>query len=205
MNARAAFLAITLLSMGSAFAQSPAAAHSRGQLRLPEFAGLTEKASESVNVTFGPELLGLATRFLNSDDPESAAAKKLVTSLTGIYVRNYTFDTDFAYPRADVEAVRRQLNAPGWTRMVETRSRKENTDVDVYMLIENGRAQGLAVIASEPREFTIVNIVGSIDLEQLHDLQKLGVPDLELETGKKPAPTKPAAAPAPAPAPAPKK
>jgi len=201
MNARAAFIAIVLLSMGSAFAQSPAAAHNRGQLRLPEFAGLTEKASESVNVTFGPELLGLATRFLNSDDPEAAAAKKLVSSLTGIYVRNYTFDTDFAYPKADVDAVRRQLNAPGWTRMVETRSRKENTDVDVYMLIENGRAQGLAVIASEPREFTIVNIVGSIDLEQLHDLQKLGVPDLELETGKKP----PAAKPAPAPAPAPKK
>ena len=89
--------------------------------------------------------------------------------------------------------------------MVETRSKKENTDVDVYMLIENGRAQGLAIIASEPREFTIVNIVGNIDLEQLHDLQKLGVPDLELETGKKPVAAKPAAAPAPAPAPAPKK
>ena len=86
--------------------------------------------------------------------------------------------------------------------MVETRSRKENTDVDVYMLIENGRAQGLAVIASEPREFTIVNIVGNIDLEQLHDLQKLGVPDLELEMVRKPA-AKPAPASAPIPTPTP--
>ena len=100
--------------------------------------------------------------------------------------------------------MRRQLNAPGWSRIVEARSQKENTDVDVYMLIDGGKAQGLAVIASEPREFTIVNIVGNIDLEQLHDLEKLGVPDLEIETGKKPAPTKPAAAPAPARA-APKK
>jgi hypothetical protein len=189
MKARAMFLVCALLSMGGAFAQSPASAQNRGLLRLPEFAGLTEKASESTNVTFGPELLGMAARFLSSNDPEAAAAKKLVSSLTGIYVRNYTFDTDYAYPKADIDGVRRQLNAPGWTRMVETRSRKENTDVDVYMLIENGRAQGLAIIASEPREFTIVNIVGSIDLEQLHDLQKLGVPDLELETGKKPAPT----------------
>ena len=199
MSARTALLAIALLFAGSAFAQNAGVARDRGQLRLPEFAGLTEKASESVNVTFGPELLGLAARFLSADDPESAAAKKLVTSLTGVYVRNYTFDTDFAYPKADVEAVRRQLSAPGWTRMVETRSRKENTDVDVYMLIENGRAQGLAVIAREPREFTIVNIVGSIDLEQLHDLQKLGVPDLELETVKMPPAAKPAAAPPPAP------
>jgi hypothetical protein len=204
MNARAAFFAIALLTMSCAFAQDPGSAQNRGQLRLPAFAGLTEKASESVNVTFGPELLGMAARFLNGNDPEAAAAKKLVSSLTGIYVRNYTFDTDFAYPKSDVDAVRRQLSAPGWTRMVETRSRKDNTDVDVYMLIENGRAQGLAVIASEPREFTIVNIVGSIDLEQLHDLQKLGVPDLELESGKKPAAEKPAAA-KPAAAPAPKK
>jgi len=52
----------------------------------------------------------------------------------------------------------------------------------------------MAIIASEPREFTIVNIVGNIDLEQLHDLQKLGVPDLELETAKKPAAPKPALA-----------
>jgi len=194
MNARAAFLIIALLSTGPAFAQGPASAQIKGQLRLPEFSGLTDKASESVNVTLGPELLGMASRFLSSANPEEAAAKKLVASLTGIYVRNYTFDTDYAYPKADIDGVRRQLSAPGWTRMVETRSRKENTDVDVYVLLDHGRAQGLAVIASEPREFTIVNIVGNIDLEQLHDLQQLGVPDLELETTKKPVPTKPAPA-----------
>jgi hypothetical protein len=198
MIARAALLIFALMS-GPLFAQS------KGQLVLPDLPGLTEKASESVNVNLGPELLGMAARFLSSEDPEEAAAKKLVSSLTGIYVRNYSFETDYAYPKADIERVRRQLAAPGWNRMVETHSRRENTDVDVYVLIENGRAQGLAVIASEPREFTIVNIVGSIDLEQLHDLQKLGVPDLQLETGKpstphkpvpaKPAPAKPAAAP----------
>jgi len=193
MNARAAFLVTALLALGPAFAQSPVAAQNKGLLRLPTFAGLTEKASESVNVTFGPELLGMACRFLSTDDPEAAAAKKLCTSLTGIYVRNYTFDTDYAYPKSDIDGVRRQLSAPGWTPMVEARSRKENTDVDVYVLIDNGRAQGMAIIASEPREFTIVNIVGNIDLEQLHDLQKLGVPDLEIETTKKPVAAKPAA------------
>ena len=74
--------------------------------------------------------------------------------------------------------MRRQLSAPGWSRIVEARSKKENTDVDVFMLIDGGKAQGLAIIASEPREFTIVNIVGSIDLEQLHDLEgKFGVPE----------------------------
>ena len=54
------------------------------------------------------------------------------------------------------------------------------------MLIEGDKVQGLAIIASEPREFAIVNIVGSIDLEKLHELEgNFGVPELEIETGKK--------------------
>jgi hypothetical protein len=110
-------------------------------------------------------------------------------------VRHFTFDDDYAYPKGDIDGVRRQLSAPGWSRVVEARSKKENTDVDVFLLIDGGKVQGLAIIASEPREFTIVNIVGSIDLEQLHDLEgNFGVPRLEIETGKKqenPAPKKP--------------
>ena len=51
MSARLALIILSLLS-GAAFAGS------KGQLQLPEFAGLSAKASESVNVTFGPELLG---------------------------------------------------------------------------------------------------------------------------------------------------
>ena len=83
----------------------------------------------------------------------------------------------------------RQLNAPGWSRIVEARSKKDSTNVDVFVLIDGEKAQGLAIIASEAREFTIVNIVGNIDLEQLHDLEgNFGVPNLEIETGKKPAP-----------------
>jgi hypothetical protein len=186
MNARVVLMLAALLIAGPAFAQS------KGQLRIPEFAALADKASESVNVTLDANLLGMACRFLNAKDPEQAAAKKLCTGLTGIYVRHFEFDKDFAYPKVDIDGVRRQLSAPGWSRIVEARSNKENTNVDVFVLIDGGKAQGMSIIASEPREFTIVNIVGSIDLEQLHDLEgKFSIPNLEIETGKKPAPKKP--------------
>jgi hypothetical protein len=185
MNARVALCLALLFAAGPGFAQSPQAAR-KGQLLLPEFPTLAEKASETVNVSFGPELLGLAARFLNSSDPEQAAAKKIAESLTGVYVRSFTFESDFAYPKADIDRIRRQLSAPGWTRMVEARSKKESTDVDVFVLIDNGKAMGLAIIASEPREFTIVNIVGAIDLEQLHKLEgSFGVPELGIETPQK--------------------
>ena len=89
-------------------------------------------------------------------------------------------------PEAEIAGVRRQLSTPGWNQIVEARSGKENTQVDVYMLVEGGKAQGLAIIATEPREFVIVNIVGSIELEKLHELEgNFGVPELEIETGKK--------------------
>lgn len=180
---------VALLLASPGWTQAPPLA--KGQLRLPEFAALAAKASESVAVSLDPQLLSLACRFLNSADPkqadpQTAEALKLCKSLTGIYVRAYTFDSDYAYPKVDIDGVRRQLSGPGWSRLVEARSRKEQTDVDVYVLIDGGKARSLAIIASEPREFAIVNILGNIDLEQLHNLEgKFGVPQLEVETGKK--------------------
>jgi hypothetical protein len=128
----------------------------------------------------------MGCRFLDPKDPEQAEARKLCTGLRGIFVRHFTFDSDFAYPKADIDKVRRQLNGPGWSQMVNVRSKKDKADVDVYVLIDGDKAQGLSIIASQPREFTIVNIVGSIDLEQLHDLSRFGVPDLEIENRNEP-------------------
>jgi hypothetical protein len=165
----------------------------RGQLDLPEFASLAEKATESVNVTLPPALLSLGCQLMDPKEPDEAAARKLCMGLQAIYVRHYTFESDYAYPRADVERVKRQLSAPGWTQIVGAISRKENTNVDVFVLIDNDKAQGLSIIATEPREFTIVNIVGSIKLDQLHELEgQFNIPELGLETRdvKKPPPKK---------------
>jgi hypothetical protein len=165
---------------------SPAEAQTRGQLHLPEFAALANKATESVSVTLDSQLLGLACRFLDKSDPDEAAAQQICISLAGIYVRKYSFDNDYAYPKSDIDGVRKQLSAPGWSQIVGARSKKDQTDVDVYMLVDGGQAKGLAIISSEPREFVIVNIVGSIDLEKLHELEgKFGVPDLQIEAGEK--------------------
>jgi hypothetical protein len=165
---------------------APAFAQLKGQLRLPQFAALSKAASESVDVTLDSQLLGIGCRFLDGSDPEQVDAKKLCTSLSGIYVRSYKFDKDFAYPKVDVEGVRQQLSGPGWSRIVGAKSSREQSDVDVYVLIDKGKAMGLGIIASEPREFTIVNIVGNIDLEQLHELEgKFHIPKLDIESPKK--------------------
>jgi len=156
-----------------------------GQLKIPEFAGLADKAAESVIITLDPSLLRLAARFLDPSDPEDAAARAAIAGIKGIYVRSYKFDQDFAYPKADVDMVRKQLGAPGWQQLVQVRTRAEQQNVDIYLLVEQERANGLAIIASKPREFTIVNIVGSIDMKKLHELEgQFGIPKLDLEDKK---------------------
>jgi Domain of unknown function (DUF4252) len=162
------------------------------KLVIPSFSGLAQKATESVTITLDPAMLGMAARFLDSNDPQDAATKEVLKGLQGIYVRSYTFDKDSAYQQADIDAVRSQLAAPGWNRLVETRSRKTHADVDIYIMVDNKQAIGLALIASEPRQFTIVNIVGAIDLDKLHKLEgQFGVPKLDIDASKSaPAPRK---------------
>jgi hypothetical protein len=173
-----------------------AAAAPNARLLLPDFSALSKKASESVTITLDPNLLAMAARFLDSKDPEEAQTIEVIKGLQGIYIRSFTFDSDGAYRASDIEAIRSQLSAPGWNRLVETRSRKTHANVDIYIMVDKSQAVGLAVIASEPRQFTIVNIVGAIDLDKLHKLEgQLGVPKLDIDTSK--AEPAPKAAPAP--------
>lgn len=157
------------------------------RLVLPDFAALAQKATQAVTITLDPGLLSLAARFLNGNDPQDAATREIIKGLQGIYVRSYTFDRDSAYRQEDIDAVRKQLAAPGWNRLVETHSKRTQANVDIYIMLDNNQAIGLAVIASEARQFTIVNIVGAIDLEKLHKLEgQFGVPKLDIDAPKAP-------------------
>jgi hypothetical protein len=169
----------------AAVAASSALAAPAAMVNLPDFDALAAKATETVNISLDASLLALAASFLDSSDPDDAATKELIAGLRGIYVRSYTFGQDFAYPAAQVDLVRKQLAPPAWQRLVEVNSTKDHTHVQIYVSADRGVANGLAIIASEPREFTIVNIVGSIDLAKLHRLEgKFGIPKLDVPDGK---------------------
>jgi len=141
------------------------------KLNLPDFGPLANKATESVNLSLSPWLLRIAAACVDDTDADSAATKKLLAGIKSIEIRNFRFATDFAYSAADIDAVRLQLAAPGWTRLMQVRNRQSNENVDMYILVENDRTNGFALISSEPREFTIINIVGSIGVEDLPKLK----------------------------------
>ena len=173
MRLRSVILTCALLALPAL-----AAAADPGRLRLPDFSALSKKATQSVDISLGPSLLQLAGGVIGDDgDANAAAVNDLIKGLKGIYVRSYTFDRPGEYSAADVEALRAQLLAPGWMPVVSTRDMKQGSNVDIYLLRIGNHTDGVAIIAVEPRELTIVNIVGSIDLARLARLQgQFGVP-----------------------------
>ena len=180
VNPKVSFIALA----AAATLWAPAAFGANPELKLPNFSHLRGVASESTDITIDGFLLRIAKRFAKADhdmDPQGAAAMELIQDIKSVRVRNFTFDSDNAYSRADIENVRKQLRAPGWSSLVTVHKRGDDAeDVDVYVCMENEKVTGLAVVAAEPREFTIVNIVGSIDLARISQLGgEFGIPELE--------------------------
>jgi hypothetical protein len=152
------------------------------ELKLPPgFDKLAEKASDVVDITMDGSLLQLASRFLSDQDPDEAKIKKLVSGLKGLYVKSFEFDSRGMYQESDLESLRAQLHAPGWSRMVGVRSKRDEENVELYLKTDGGQVSGLAIIAAEPRELTIVNIIGQINPEEIRGLAgHFGVPRLDL-------------------------
>jgi Domain of unknown function (DUF4252) len=160
---------------------------------------LSKKASEVVDVNLDGAMLKFASKFLSDEEQDDVEAQQLIKNLKGIYVRSFEFDNPGEFSEADVEEVRAQLKAPTWVRTVNVRSKKDSEKVDVFFKMEGDNVMGLAIIASEPKELTIVNLVGLIDPSKLSQLSgHFGIP--KIEPAPKPAP-KPTTAPTPKAAP----
>lgn len=148
------------------------------EFRVPEFAHLRAKATETVDVNVGGLLLSLA-RWVTRNERESDPELQILDGLKSVKVRSYKFDSDGGYSRADVDSVRNQLQSPAWSPMVQVHKRDQQEDVDVFICVEDDKTCGLAVIATQPREFTVVSITGNIDIDKLAQLEgEFGIPKL---------------------------
>ena len=181
---------LALAGVGLLLSAPPARAQS-AKLEIGHLDKLADKASEVVDVTIDGSLLQLAARFMSDKrDPEEAAAKQMIQRLKGIYVRVYEFDKEGEYSQADVEEIRKQLHSPNWQRTVEVRSKRGGDNAEIYLMPGSGTGadaiQGIAILCAEPKELTVVNIVGPLDLDKLADLDgEMGMPRLGLERSGK--------------------
>jgi len=156
-----------------------------GQQVKWNYAKLAARASDSVDVTLDGSLLRLAAGFLSNHDPDQAKVKKLVSGLKGIYVKSFEFKNPGEYSPADLEAFRAPLRPSEWQRILGVHSKEDGENVEVYIQPEGKGIGGLVIIAAGPKELTLVNIVGPIDLDSLSELGgHFGVPEVEVEKKK---------------------
>src|SRR5262252_5439158 len=159
-----------LIAAAGIFVAVPA----RGQdakLDLGHLDALAAKASQVVEVTVDQKVINLALKFLSEKrSPDEAKIKEIIAGLKGVYVKSFEFEKAGEYSMADIESVRNQLTTPAWAKIVGVTSKKDGQVVDVYLATTGDKVDGLVVIASEPKELTVVDIVGSIDPEKVSEL-----------------------------------
>ena len=181
---------LSTLLLAAAVTLAPSAVAAQ-QLQMPDLSRLNTGAIDVVDVTVDQALLGMAAAFMGGGDADEAKVKSLISSLKGIYVKSFTYDKDGAYDATALDGVRKQLTTGQWQRIVAAKSQKDRSDVAVYLWRTGDKPGGLAVLSAGPREVTLVNIVGMIDLEQLRSLSgKFGVPEIDLgSAGPSPKPS----------------
>ena len=116
-------LKFILILLGLAAAVAANAQDAR--LRFEKLNGLETKAQDVVEVNIEGKLLDLAKRVMTKNNDEDAKkVAQAISGLKGIYVRVYNFANENEYNVADVEQIRSQLNAPGWEKLANVRSKK---------------------------------------------------------------------------------
>ncbi len=162
--------------LGAAALVAPACAQTAASpfpLPTPIEKELSTRAANVTEVTLGKGMLDFAAKFMDKNDKDQAAVKQLIDGLDGIYVRSYEFDKEGQYSVDEIQQLRQAFAAPEWTPMVHVRESKGAENTDVMMKMVNGEPQGIFVLDAEPKELTIVLILGPIRLDQLSELKGL--------------------------------
>jgi predicted nuclease of restriction endonuclease-like RecB superfamily len=152
---------------------------------------LAAKAVDVTEVTLGKNMLDFASKFMKDKDEDDAKARKLIQGLKGIYVREYTFEKEGDYSPDQLKQLRAYFETSEWSPIVHAVERHKGATAettDVLVKTVNGETQGMFILSAEPKELSIVLILGPINMEDLSELQGIGglhvLKDVEKSTKK---------------------
>lgn len=135
---------------------------------------LASRASDVSEVTLDKSMLGFAAKFMDKHGKGDAETQQLIQGLDGIYVRDYEFDKDGAVSQDDINSLRKHYETAEWTPMVHERERKSGETNDIMVKLVNGEPHGIFILSAEPKELSIVLILGPIRPDELGKLKGLG-------------------------------
>ena len=152
MKAATAFTIAMILSAPFAVAQ---------KLNL-QFDSVAAKAKEKAEVDLDGAMLSQAAKM----------DKKLggiAGSLKELHVRHYEFGEAGKYSEQDLEPLHKQIGAgSGWSHVVNVKDKSDH--VEILAQVQDGKPSGFLVIAAEPKELSVVYIVGELSLDKMSEL-----------------------------------
>jgi len=163
------------------------------KLHFDRLSALETKARDVVEVNVDGKLLDLAKRVTTKiNDKDARTIGQAISGLKGIYVRVYNFAELNQFNMADVDQIRAELNGPGWEKVANVRSKKNNQKVDIFTMFTGDQMSGAAVIISDNKTVALVNVVGIIDIDTLVEMSgKMNIPKVEIERDTKTNAVKP--------------
>ena len=165
----------------------PLAAQEGAQLRM-DLDHLEERADEVVTINLDGESLERGRKLLLLKKGVTEPVKSLLGKLKGIYLRRFWFKGKKEYSKEDVSPIHEQVAGPNWVPLIEVKDRSKEQSVGVYSYVENEEVTGFTVVSEDKQEFTVVNIVGPVDLGTLSDLgEGMGIPAMKLATTELPS------------------
>jgi hypothetical protein len=132
---------------------STVAAHAQGAARIK---------LESLD-----KLSAKATEVVRKEDPAKGGGGT-------VYVRCFEFERAGDYGEADLREIRAQLQTEGWSRFmkvaVEDDNRVDDETTEIYIFGKTAGGDtygGMTIITTEPKELTVVNIVGQGNVKDI--------------------------------------
>lgn len=146
------------------------------------FASLEQKADEVVKVNLWGRSLEQAKKLLGLRKNVTGSVRGFMNGLTAVYRRTYRFRGSQAN-QEDVEPVHRRLAEEGWVPLIETEDRRKPETLSVYSYYEDDEVAGMTVVSSEPREVTVLKILGPVNFEALSAIGNgMGLPVMRVAT-----------------------
>ncbi len=146
------------------------------ELDLSFLKGLEAKAKQSTDINLGPEQIQLMMGFSGEGSKELLGLGK---SIELVQVRSFEFDGEGMYSLEDMETLRQKLKSSDFVPLISVKERKSFTEIVMRKGPKGMR--GFVILSAEPREVTVVNIVGDLDMNSLSKLTgKFGIPNIQM-------------------------
>jgi Domain of unknown function (DUF4252) len=157
-----------LLTMLAGIMLAPAASAQKLELK---FDALAARASDKAEVDLDGILLKLATRhgLATKDKDDKSPAGDWLSGVREIHVRHYEFAKEGSYSDQDLEPLRKQLSeGAGWSHFLNVKDKDERAEI--FVMSQGGKVGSCLILSTEPKELSVVYIMGTLTLAQMKGL-----------------------------------